>query len=205
MSVTRTWRLIAAFVAAWPLHGLTQEAPAGKPAPSNVRGKEFPMIHPDRRVTFRVTAPDAQKVAVAGHAADSGMNGDTPYPMQKRADGTWEVTTDPVRPGFHYYQLIVDGYRTTDPASQTYFGWAKQTSGLEVPDPELDFYEVKAVPHGEVRVRGYRSKVTGHTGRRSSTRRRGTTAARRFAIPSSISSTAPAKIRPAGRGKGRRT
>jgi enterochelin esterase family protein len=119
------------------------------------------MIHPDRRVTFRVTAPDAREVAVVGHAADSGMNGDTPYPMQKRADGIWEVTTGPVRPGFHYYQLIVDGYRTTDPASQTYFGWAKQTSGLEVPDPELDFYEVKDVPHGEVRVREYRSKVTG--------------------------------------------
>jgi len=53
-----------------------------------VRGKEFPIIHQDRRVTFRVTAPDEQKAAVAGHAADSGMNGDTPYPIQKRADGT---------------------------------------------------------------------------------------------------------------------
>ena len=161
MTATRTWQLIAAFVLAMPLPGLTQEAPAGKPAPSNMRGKKFPMIHQDRRVTFAVTAPDAQKVAVAGHAADSGMNGDTPYPMQKRADGTWEVTTGPVRPGFHYYRLIIDGYPTTDPASQTYFGWAKQTSGLEVPDPELDFYEAKDVPHGEVRVRSYRSKVTG--------------------------------------------
>ena len=161
MSVTRRARLIAVFVLAVPLHGLTQETPAGKPAPSNVRGKEFPLIHPDRRVTFRVAAPDAREVAVVGHAADSGMNGDTPYLMQKRADGIWEVTTDPVRPGFHYYQLIIDGYRTTDPASQTYFGWAKQTSGLEVPDPDLDFYEVKDVPHGEVRVREYRSKVTG--------------------------------------------
>ena len=149
------------FVLAVPLHGLAQEEAAGKPAPSNVRGKEFPKIHPDRRVTFRVTAPDAQKVAVVGHAADSGMNGNTPYEMKKRADGVWEVTTEPVRPGFHYYELIVDGYRTTDPASQTYFGWAQQTSGLEVPDPELDFYEAKDVPHGEVRVRWYRSKTTG--------------------------------------------
>jgi enterochelin esterase-like enzyme len=118
------------------------------------------MIHPDRRVTFRVTAPDAQKVAVVGHAADSGMNGNTPYPMEKGADGTWQVTTGPVRPGFHYYQLIVDGYRTTDPASQTYFGWAKQTSGLEVPDPALDFYNVKDVPHGDLRVFVYRSTTT---------------------------------------------
>lgn len=160
MSVTRTWRLAVACILAVPLHGLSQEAPVGEPAPSNVRGKQFPMIHPDRRVTFRVTAPDALKVAVVGHAADSGMNGNTPYPMAKRADGTWQVTIGPVRPGFHYYQLIVDGYRTTDPASQTYFGWAKQTSGLEVPDPALDFYNVKDVPHGELRVLVYRSKTT---------------------------------------------
>jgi len=70
MSVTRTWRLVAACILAGPLHGLSQEVPVGKPAPSNVRGKQFPMIHPDRRVTFRVTAPDAQKVAVVGHAAE---------------------------------------------------------------------------------------------------------------------------------------
>ena len=91
MNVTRTWRPIAAFVFALvfpPVHGLGQEDPAGKPAPSNVRGKEFPRIHPDRRVTFRVMAPQAQKVAVVGHAADSGMNGNTPYEMKKRADGS---------------------------------------------------------------------------------------------------------------------
>ena len=45
--------------------------------------------------------------------------------------------------------------------ARRYFGWAQQTSGLEVPDPELDFYEAKDVPHGEVRVRWYRSKTTG--------------------------------------------
>jgi enterochelin esterase family protein len=160
MNVTRRWRVLAAVVLAAPLHGLAQDE-ARTPAPSNVRGKEFPAIHADRRVTFRVTAPEAQKVAVAGRAADSGMNGNTPHPMNRRADGTWEVTTGPVRPGFHYYELIVDGHRTTDPASQTYFGWAQQTSGLEVPDPGLDFYDVKDVPHGEVRVRWYRSTTTG--------------------------------------------
>jgi hypothetical protein len=58
--VTRTWRLVAAFLLAVPFHGLAQQDAAGKPAPSNVRGKEFPLIHPDRRVTFRVTAPEAK-------------------------------------------------------------------------------------------------------------------------------------------------
>ena len=193
MNVTRTWRLMAAFALAVPLHGLAQEEAGGKPAPSNVRGKEYPMIHPDRRVTFRVTAPEAQKVAVAGHAADSGMNGNTPYDMKKRADGIWEVTTGPVRPGFHYYELIIDGHRSTDPASQTYFGWAQQTSGLEVPDPELDFYEAKDVPHGEVRVRWYRSKTTGQYRQAYMYTPPGTTATRSFAIRCSICSTAREK------------
>ena len=49
----------------------------------------------------------------------------------------------------------------TDPGSETYFGWGKQTSGVEVADPALSFYDEKAVPHGEVRTLWYPSKVTG--------------------------------------------
>jgi enterochelin esterase-like enzyme len=142
---------------------LAADAPAaGVPAPSNVRGREYPKIHPDRSVTFRANAPNARSVAVAARAADSGMNGNTPFPM-KRIDekGTWEVTTTPLRPGFHYYDLIVDGTKVNDPSSETYFGWNQPTSGLEVPDPALDFYSIKEVPHGDVRVIWYKSTVTG--------------------------------------------
>src|SRR4051794_34156954 len=73
----------------------------GVAAPSNVRGKAYPRIHPDLRVTFRVTAPNAKEVQVAPHSSDSGL-GAAPYPMSKGADGVWTVTTPPVRPGFHY-------------------------------------------------------------------------------------------------------
>ena len=55
-----------------------QPKDGSRPAPSTVRGKEYPRIHSDRRVTFRVQAPLAKQVAVAGRAADSGMNGNTP-------------------------------------------------------------------------------------------------------------------------------
>jgi enterochelin esterase family protein len=137
------------------------QAPEGRPAPSTVRGKQYPRILPGRRVIFRVSAPSAKQVAVAGRAADSGMNGNTPYQMKEIEKGVWEVTTDPVRPGFQYYELIIDGMRTTDPSSHTYFGWAQPTSGLEVPDETLDFYSEKAVPHGEIRIRPYHSKTTG--------------------------------------------
>ena len=133
----------------------------GTPAPSNVRGSAYPRILSDRRVVFRVNAPEAKSVAVAARSEDSGMNGNKPYAMTRDAKGVWSVTTDPVRPGFHYYELIVDGRKQTDPASETYFGWGQQTSGLEVPDPELTFYWPKNVPHGVVRIHPYRSNVTG--------------------------------------------
>lgn len=137
-----------------------QDGPAGRPAPSTVRGKEYPRLHADRRVTFRVRAPQARAVAVAPRGDDSGL-GAAPYDLKPIQDGLWEATVGPVRPGFHYYELIIDGQRTTDPSSQTYFGWAQPTSGLEVPDEALDFYEEKEVPRGEVRIRPYRSTVTG--------------------------------------------
>ncbi|MGB6488617.1 MAG: alpha/beta hydrolase-fold protein [Steroidobacteraceae bacterium] len=81
--------------------------------------------------------------------------------MTKSADGVWQVTLPPVVPGFHYYWFILDGVAISDPASKTYFGYGKEVSGLEVPDPQGDFYAVKAVPHGEVREKWYWSRVTG--------------------------------------------
>jgi enterochelin esterase-like enzyme len=155
------WTMAASLAACVTL--LFAESPDGSyPAPSTVRGRAYPRIHKDNRVTFRVKAPDAKKVAVAGRGSDSGMNGNTPYEMKPVGEGNWEVTThDPVRPGFHYYELIVDGHKMNDPSSETYFGWQQPTSGLEVPDPALDFYNVKDVPHGDLRIRTYLSKVTG--------------------------------------------
>jgi alpha-L-rhamnosidase len=132
----------------------------GTPAPSNVRGAAYPRVLPDLRIVFRVAAPSAHDVQVAPRGSDSGL-GMAPYPMAKGADGAWYATTPSVRPGFHYYELIVDGFHCPDPSSETYFGWGRQTSGVEVPDPSLDFYEARSVPHGDVRAFWYSSRVTG--------------------------------------------
>jgi enterochelin esterase family protein len=155
-------RLLATLTLSVFATGVTAQTPPaeGVPAPSNVRGRAFPQIHPDLRVTFRVTAPQAREVLVAPRNRDSGL-GLKPYPMTKGEDGVWTVTTPPVRPGFHYYELVVDGFRCNDPNSETYFGWAQQTSALEVPDPALTFYDARSVPHGEVAAVWYHSKVTG--------------------------------------------
>jgi enterochelin esterase-like enzyme len=131
-----------------------------RPAPSNVAGARYPLIHPDLRVTFRIKAPEAKKVQVQPGGADNGL-GKGPFDMERGEDSVWTVTTPPVVPGFHYYWLRVDGVAVNDPASETYFGYGKPTSGVEVPEKGVDFYDAKDVPHGEVRARWYRSGVTG--------------------------------------------
>ncbi len=133
---------------------------AQTPATSNVRGAAYPQIHPDRRVTFQVKAPSAQTVAVMPGGGNNGL-GKGPFPMTRDEAGLWTATIGPVQPGFHYYWLLIDGVPANDPNSETFFGWARQSSGIDVPDPALDFYEPKDVPHGDVRIHWYRSKVTG--------------------------------------------
>jgi enterochelin esterase family protein len=91
---------------------------------------------------------------------DNGL-GKGPFDMQRSDDGNWTVTTPPAVPGFHYYWLLIDGAAVNDPGSETFFGYGKPTSGIEVPEPGVDFYDAKDVPHGEVRALWYHSKVTG--------------------------------------------
>lgn len=136
---------------------LTAQTETSSPASSNVPGAQSPRVFPDRRICFTLKAPDAHRVEVAG---GDGL-GKGPFPMTKGPDGVWTVTTPPAVPGFHYYWFILDGVQVNDPGSETYFGYNKETSGIEVPQAGVDFYDVKNVPHGEVREKWYFSKTTG--------------------------------------------
>jgi enterochelin esterase-like enzyme len=147
--------LVAVCGMAW-----AQAADEGKPATSNLPGAEYPRVHSDLRVTFRMTAPGAQKVQVVPGGSDNGL-GKGPFDMERDERGVWTVTTPPAVPGFHYYWLLVDGVACNDPSTQTYFGWNKECSGIEVPDKALSFYDVRDVPHGDVRAHWYYSKTTG--------------------------------------------
>jgi enterochelin esterase family protein len=138
------------------------QAPAddGRPASSNVLNAQYPRVDADRRATFRLTAPNARKVQLQPGGNDNGL-GTGPIDMLRDDAGVWSVTLPPAVPGFHYYWFVVDGLNVNDPGSETYFGWGRQTSGIEVPDPGGDFYQPRAVPHGDVRERLYESTVTG--------------------------------------------
>ncbi len=125
-----------------------------KPSTLNIPGAPYPCVHPDRGVTFRVSAPGAQKVQVRlGGAHD----------MTRGQDGLWTVTIPPQVVGFHYYSIVIDGAVVADPATRTFFGSGWDNSGIEIPEPEADaaYYSARDVPHGQVSQRWYYSKVTG--------------------------------------------
>lgn len=132
--------------------GFAQPAADSQPAPSNVPGAQYPRLDAGGRGTFRIKAPAAESVIVQ---LPQGR-----YEMTKDADGLWSVTTPPIEPGFHYYTISLDGVPVNDPGSRTFYGTGKDASGLDVPEPGVDFYTIKDVPHGDLRSKWYFSKVT---------------------------------------------
>ncbi|RYY30206.1 MAG: esterase [Chitinophagaceae bacterium] len=123
----------------------------GTPAESNIRSAKYPQILPDHRVMFRIKAPDAQKMQI-----DLGKK----YEMAKDTGGFWQVTTDSIGEGFHYYSLIIDGVPVADPASESFYGMGRMASGIEIPFAGGGYYALKDVPHGEVSQKRYFSTVT---------------------------------------------
>lgn len=143
------------------LTGVLLLSPAvAQPTPSgtNLPGQTFPRINADHSVTVRLKAPAAKQVMLEG---GDGLVA-KPQEMTKNAEGVWEATTPPAAPGFHYHWFTVDGLRVNDPGTQRYFGWGRDTSGVEVPDKDGDFYAARPeVPHGSVSLQWYHSKITG--------------------------------------------
>lgn len=123
----------------------------GAPAATNVRNAAYPQITPDSRVTFNIKAPDAKKVQI-----DLGKK----YDLIKDTAGYWKVTTDSISEGFHYYSLLIDGLAVADPASETFYGMGRMASGIEIPFSGGAYYALRNVPHGDIRIKKYFSRVT---------------------------------------------
>jgi enterochelin esterase-like enzyme len=158
-------RLIAFFwfsVFSLAFSAIALDCQAQEPAPRSGtvsdggRGSDLasPIVDQLHRVTFRVKAPQANKVSVTCDFRDETA-------LVKGDDGVWSVTVGPIDPDIYYYNFIVDGVRTVDPGnSATKVGYytSTLTSVLTVPGSEPAFYDVKDVPHGEIRTILYRSK-----------------------------------------------
>jgi enterochelin esterase-like enzyme len=129
-----------------------QNSEPGVPAPTNITNARYPRILSDYRVAFQVSAPQAKSVQI-----DLGKL----YDLVKDEKGIWKGTTDPQVPGFHYYSLVIDGVKVSDPASETFYGTGRMSSAIDIPEPGADFYAIKDVPHGDIRHKVYFSKTTG--------------------------------------------
>ena len=129
-----------------------QSFPEGSYSPvTNVNRGSYPRVLNDNSVMFRVHAPQANSVQID--------LGGTKYDMTKSEGDFWSVTTKPQVPGFHYYSLIVDGVSTADPSSQAFYGCSRWSSAIEIAEAGMDEFDVQDVPHGEVRIVYYYSKV----------------------------------------------
>src|SRR5690606_36010464 len=117
-----------------------------------------PEVHPDRTVTLRYRAPNATQVTASGE-----LDGQ-PHPLVKGDDGVWSVTIGPLAPDIYTYAFNVDGVVALDPRNaNTKYGYGNfgAVSIVQVPGDGPQFYDVRDVPHGEVRIRPYVSKALG--------------------------------------------
>ncbi len=135
-----------------PLRSASAPPVVAHPSPYNFPNVQYPRIESDLRVTFRFNAPDAKKVQV------SIVN--VPFDMVKGEDGAWTYTSAPQAPGYHNYWMIVDGAIVLDPATQAFIGYGHMCNGFEIPEPGVDFYDLKDVPHGNVLIKNYFAKTT---------------------------------------------
>ncbi len=122
-----------------------------KPASSNQPGKEYPKVNSERRVKFRIVAPDAKKVGVSFRDSSEFTKGE---------DGAWYGYTRPLDEGFHYYTLQVDGAEVPDPNSLMFFGAQRWGSAVEIPAADAASYTVRNVPQGQLREIYFHSPST---------------------------------------------
>jgi enterochelin esterase-like enzyme len=127
--------------------------PPSPPSPPIVS----PEVAADRRVTFRLRAPNAKEVIVGREGVRA--------PMQKDDQGVWTLTTEPLDPDLYGYAFIVDGVSLIDPSNALMKpNLIGTTSMVLVPTPSGSTplpWEVANVPHGAVHHHFYKSGVIG--------------------------------------------
>ena len=121
-----------------------------------------PEIGADRRVTFRILAPEAQKVELRSPGDTPGIGGrGVALPqLTKNADGVWEITLGLLPAGAYRYVFVMNGVTVADArnpmtsqTNTTVYSLAV-VAGSEV-------FDTKNVPHGAVASVHYHSTALG--------------------------------------------
>ncbi len=119
-----------------------------------------PEVKDDHTVTFRVKAPDAQKVELTGGPILLALQKKENIPFVKGSDGIWTLTIGPVEPNIYVYRFLLDGVAITDP-NNTLTGTSNQPgySNLVVHGSGPAYYDARPVPHGAITRHIYHSDV----------------------------------------------
>ena len=121
-----------------------------------------PDVSSDRRVTFRILAPDAQKVELRspGDIPGIGGRGVPPPPLTKNADGIWERTFGPLPAGAYRYVFVVNGVTVVDSRNPATSQTNTTVYSLAVV-PGSDVFDTRNVAHGAVASIHYQSTALG--------------------------------------------
>jgi len=131
------------------------EVPAARGQMPQVPAFTSPEVLPDKRVAFRVYAPQAQAVRLT---ASDIPNLGAAAQMTKGENGVWETTAGPVEPGAYRYNFNIDGVAVIDPRNPSVSESNNNVWSL-VYVPGAAFMDTRDVPHGAVAEVTYYSKV----------------------------------------------
>ena len=136
-----------------------QQAPSAAPALPRVVSTE---VLADKRVTFRLRAPDATAVLLNGNW-DNGTN----IAMTRDDQGIWSVTVGPLGEQLCGYSFSVNGIKVLDPGNgELQRDGSRYDNLLMVSGPASAMWEFKNVPHGAVQAVWYQSEILKQAGRR---------------------------------------
>ena len=133
-----------------------------------------PEVNANNTVTFRMIAPEAQKVQVTGDFLPP-QTIETPRgtwdapgvaDLVKDDRGLWSFTSDVLKPELYMYNLIVDGVKVTDPLNVYSIRDINNLFNIFlIGGEQADLYRVNKVPHGTVSKVWYESPTAGMTRR----------------------------------------
>jgi enterochelin esterase family protein len=120
-----------------------------------------PEVTADRRIIFRILAPQAETVTLnAGDIPEPGRGGQDGPAFTKGENGVWEATAGPVEPGAYRYTFRVNGVPAMDPRNPN-VSLSNTNAWSLVVVPGSDFMDTKDVPHGAVAAVTYYSTALG--------------------------------------------
>lgn len=130
-----------------------------------------PEIHADHTVTFRLKAPEAQKVQVTGdflpnrkvETTRGAYEAPGVADLVKGENGVWEYTTEQaLEPELYQYNFVVDGVKGTDPNNAFLLRDVATIINIFLIDGgRADLYKANKVPHGTLSKAWYHSDALG--------------------------------------------